>query len=363
MSLKSSVKICVHCGLIVFALSLSGCAQIELFRENPWMTQVMHHAPGLMWSITKWCILYAVVAIPVALLAFFGLLRIGALRWEWKYAGYLRMLTGGVFLLITVALGVFAGFGEGLYRSLQVVIDSPELKKELGPLISSGSDIVGATYSVVVRTPTKELTAVLAAASDSAKSDQTSQKAAMELIESRIDSDLEDFRAGEWEIDVDLLNQRLVEVKDDTVAAILPIIKQAILEDFPALTQGKDAKLFDWFFTAFGEKLLVSAVTQKIEQSGLQDPIVIIWKGLAGAALESGNPKTLSHSELSGYLSSRILYATLVYPTKVLVHGNSISLLLFWFAMIFAIVILFRGLEIRRLQSLPRLDPVAPSSV
>jgi hypothetical protein len=290
-------------------------------------------------------------------------------------------------VVVTAVFGALTGLNEGIYRGLDEVVDSPEMKKQLRRVGQPGADVVGALYVLVCRTPAEDLAAVLeesrkrpegesldvagdstseepepaatpdpgAIAAAVSSSDSTSgipadtdTVTAMQSLAQGVAADLEAFRSGSWEVNVRELKQRAREVKRDAMDVVLPPIKESIRAEFASLQDGKDAELLDWFIDTFGEKLLTNLVVDEFDQAGLKDPIVMVWEGLEGLARESGDPDAVSHATLAGHLPNRVLHATAVYPTRLMVRGNEVGLIVLWLIGMILPIAFFQAAEISR---------------
>jgi hypothetical protein len=326
--------------------------------------------------LLKWTVGCGLVALPIALITFFALLKVGGFRWKWKHAKYFRALTGLLIVLITVSFGALIGLNEGVYRGLRDVVNSAKLKEELRPVGGPGADVVGALYIIVARTPTEALTAALkeeqerlekktqADPADVPEEDETpvedpkseeegppseSEKGpAMLALEERVRTDLDAFHQGEWDVNVAELKAKAKEVKKQIFDVVLSGIKDRMRKEFPSLKEGHDAKILDWFVDTFGEALIDKLIADELERAKLKGPIQMIWEGLEAEAKASGNPDTLSYDTLCGYLPSRVLYACAVYPTKLAIRGNQYGLALIWAVTIAVFVILFQLTEFCR---------------
>ncbi len=319
---------------LIATLGLPGCA-IRQLKENPWVAKGLDYAPGFMWSVTKWTVGLGILGLAAGVLCFVVLRRLGAYRWEWKHAFYLRLVAFVLVLVSTVALFAAAGMHFGAIAGLGDVVESEELKEELKPIGGAGADLVGGLF-------------VLAPLAMDGMQDEEARARLMAVLE----KELETFRKGEWELDVGMFETRLGGMAEQFLETALPALQQAISDKYPSLSEGKDKKLLDWLLGTFGERLIIILAERRLEESALGDPLSLAWAGLDGLAAQRGDPATVSHPELAIYLPNKFLHAAVVKPLRSAILGNLLGFILIWVTIMLAVSLLFRGAETIRSRGL-----------
>ncbi len=319
---------------LIGMLVLPGCG-IGQLRDNPWVAKVLDYAPDFMWSMTKWTVGLGLLGLPVAVGCFLALRSLGAYRWQWKHAKYLRFVAFVLVLVSTVALFGLAGMHFGALAGLGGVLESEELKEDLRTVGGAGADLVGGLY----------VAAPIAM-------DGLLDKGARARMMAAVEKELETFRKGEWELDVAEFETRLEGVTESFLETVLPALKQVISEKYPSLAEGKDEKLLDWLLVTFGERLILTIAERRLEKAGLNDPIAMAWAGLDGLASKHGDPATVTHPELAAYLPNRFLHAAVVKPARAAILGNLFGFVVIWIAIMLAVSLSFRGAEYTRARGL-----------
>jgi hypothetical protein len=211
----------------------------------------------------------------------------------------------------------------------------------------------------VARTPTVDLQAALKEVQEQSPGIQDKTISAKEVaevldtpamsaLEDHVWAELEQFREGVWQVDLEDLNRQAANAKAELIESILPSLREKITEEFPSLEEGRDAQLVDWFVDTLGPKLIENELNDQLEKTGLRDPMALIWAGLEDAARASGDPGKLGHEELAGYLPVRALDVTTVSPMKIATRSNHVGLVLVWGFGLLCIVLAFQSAEFTR---------------
>ncbi len=340
---------------------LPGCSQIRELKENPWAEAVLDYAPGFFWAICKWTLMCGLAGALIAVPIFFLLRYAGAYRWKWKYAKYFRGCVCVLVVLLTSIFGATIGLNEGIYSGLREVVESQKLMEELKPVGEAGADLVGGLFILVSEIPAEELFASMeesgtegppvsdepTPAVDEAESTPEDDANAIlnEQVMDTVQAELERFREGEWELHIAEFKQQLATAQKECFEYGLPALKELIREEYPSLKEGTGAKLLDWLVDTFGEMLITRLVERELDRAGLRDPITLVWEGLDDLAKETGDPNTVSHAELADYLVNRLLHAMVLYPAKVTVRGNQLTLMVTWLLIMMVPIAFFQIAE------------------
>lgn len=349
-------------GIMTGGLLCSGCRWIQELNKHPMVETFLDYAPGFIWSLSKWSVGGGIAGLLLAVVVFFALRAVGGFRWKWRYAGYFRLLALVLILLATVIIGILIGANEGLYRGLRQAADSKQMQEDLQAFGKPGADVLGGCYILVAHTSKEMLGDALKEMNETHETRMPTEDQgagsdyelppratpALDALQQHLHQELERFRTDAWQLDLAAMREKARERKKLVIASMLPVVKDSIRADYPTLKEGKDAQMFDWFVDNVGRFMLERAIDNTLTDRRIKGPVDYIWEGLQQAGGNQGDPNTLSYSALAGYLPTRVLYATIVFPVKLFVRGNQTGLVISWVVLILGLVAFFQSCEFIR---------------
>ncbi len=244
-----------------------------------------------------WTVLAGFAGLFLAFLANFAMGRMGAYRCDWPHAKWVRWTGLACMLILLPILGAGVGFYEGLYRAGRDLLTEGSLPEKVYPQVGGvGADLATALYLYA----------------DSA-----------EIPTGRIEA----FRDGKWELDVGTFATRVQGMRRQALGTVADPIKEQARARFGPAWSGLSELLVDQIL----EGVTGLVIQESVESVSLDDEARVASRfmtGLARTATASGNPRTVTHAELSGYLTEALIVESLLASLRPFVRGNQIALLL-----------------------------------
>jgi len=297
------------------------------------------HGKEFIWETTKWTVLGAVLGLIVALAAFFGLRALGAYRWEWKHARWMRVLTLVTMLALCTLFAGTIGFFHGVWRGTDVVLHKSQLATEVFPRIGE----VAADVMAIVHLYGTDLTEPESVASNGFAK-----------------AEIEAFRAGAGELDVPEFLRRLDGITDKTMQQVIDEAKQRALGKFPQWKGRAGERILNWFLDMFGKALVKKTVQDQLGKRKWFKLLQAALDGLPAEAARAGSVNTIARNELSAYFVREALIPSIQLPIRAFVRSQQITVLVLALLTIAVPPMCFRVAEMVRSRGVARSTAAGP---
>jgi hypothetical protein len=272
---------------------------------------------GLIKSIALWGLLGAIVGVVLVVVTYRFFRR---LRWYGCTSTAGRWLQRGVCaltLLLCILLIGGAGAWEGVHRKSHDVVTRSRIGTNALPAIA---DLVAEGFAWI---------------------DLTMQ-AGEKLSPADSESRLEEFRAGEWEVDVPAFLQRIDSLREGVFQDLLTQLEQTVHRNAPALNDGLMGKLLHQTIQMLGPALLEKKLSSELERRGLEHLHVAIRTKLTAEAARSGEPSTISYRELSSFIQREGIVPAVVTPIRSFARQQQVLYVVIAFFLLIVPPVIFR---------------------
>jgi len=291
---------------------------------DPALVEILKESGGIFaWEITKWTIFGIAGGTVAAVLIFFLLIIVGAYRLDWAYARWARIFVFVSTLLISTVLSSLIGFNQGLLVAVEQSLQSDQFRKNILPTIGSAAADLIATIYVVAPGLTK----------DNSSWTQSTK---------HLDARLKTFRKGEWELDINLLSQRLKNSRKKVVQEIVSRMDSSLKDDYPILNEGIGEKIYDWSTNYFAESIVENAEENVTESV---DSLHWIKAGIADLKEAGSSDPKVSHHELSIVVAEVLINKGIISPVRSAVRIQQLIFLISLAVLFVTPVLIFRIAE------------------
>jgi hypothetical protein len=264
------------------------------------------HLLDLLWDSALWGALGAAAGFALGLAVFFLLRAAGALRWEWEHAKWLRGLTAALWVVLWTAGCGAIGLVQGALRGGETVLRRSQLATEAFPVVAdAGADLLACLA----------ISAPLLAEG----------KQAGPAEEAKLDA----FRRGEWELDAVALLEGGGAITHAVAEAEATKLEASVLAKFPSWKGGRLNQLLHSGLTVLCDLIMEQAVEEELDKLG---EVGRLGKRLVAelpqAAAATGDPRTISRTELSSHLVQEGIVPAALIPLRQFARGQQLAALL-----------------------------------
>lgn len=296
---------------------------------NPIILEILKDSGGTFaLEITKWTTIGVTCGVILMPLVFFLLKALNAYRLNWIHSKMCKILVFILTLILSAVLSGFIGFNQGFYVAVERSLGNEKFKQIVLPSIgSTGADLLAHIYIIV---PLYEKP------SNQSKNDVSSVNP-----EKKTSARLEEFREGKWELDLNVLSERIISAKKAFIHDVITQMNSELSRNHPNLSEEVGDKLFDWISEHFVEWI----IQDDLESSGL-----MYWIRAGAARFEqiSQNDPQLTYSELSAVIGDILIKKGIITPVRTAVRINQIGLIMALFALFAAPPLIFRTVNFVR---------------
>jgi hypothetical protein len=308
-----------------------GCRRVDSSLATEIIGELGNQANVLFVSALKWAALGMGGGLVLAVVAFWLLKRLGAYRWEWRYAGWFRALTCAAMVVICPILGGVAGVAEGVPRGSERVLRRGPLATDLLPAVGAACADVTLVVHVAART--------VSAGERVGWRERLGSKWQLPRRE------LERFRKGEEELNVtqfiEQLDRGAAHLSDFTTATL----KEEIAARYAGLRGGTGEKLIGFIVPKVMDRLVRRELRDRTEHYGADQFLNV----LKADAARQGDPQTISYEQLGATFVEHLVVPALLTPIRVTARETEASMLVIGLIVVLLPVAVFRVAErIRR---------------
>ncbi len=262
-----------------------------VWNEFPWWS--------VIWRLTLWTLLGAVVGVFVGIVVSRRLCAWGAYRLPWPRVRFWLQIV--IITLNIIAMPILfgtIGFFEGLTRAGEVALRWSVIGKKWLPIVGEvGAD--GVCYA--------------------------------DAWIDKHEADWDDIHENRPPVNIARLMIRLDKIEDDGVSArITAKAKEQLLEEFPDWKDGSIEKGADWALRYLIRYLLNPKLQSKLGDFGVPD----VWTEMKTEATRDGD-EIMTHAELTAFLTEQVLIPLILYPLKKWTTGSQwtkLAIIAAWFA-------------------------------
>jgi hypothetical protein len=275
---------------------------------------------GMSALLVKWIFLGGVAGLVIGIGGYFLLKKLGAYDWQWRASRWFRWATFAMMLLVCPLLFAAAGFFEGVLRGSEMLLREGPLATRVFPVLgNAGADAFMAIHLLARKLPD----AVTWTEFPALSSDEFNA-----------------FRQGRTELDIADLRANIEAVADRSTDRLLASLRERILEQYPSLKGRVGERVVELMVNGGGRWLLIRQARTRLAQAGLGQPAELFCSDLESAAVRQGDPRTISHRELSAFLVEKVIVGGTLWQIRAHVRSQQM-LLLGVFAVILLLPVLF----------------------
>lgn len=259
----------------------------------------------LLWFSSKWAVVGALVGLMVGIVSILLFKRVGWYRSGWRFAGWVRWPLWIISVTLCTVLAAAAGLCKGFSQGAEQVLQKSQLATKVFPVVGDAlADGLAGLQSYAALT--------------------NSMDAARTNLMARV----EDFRAGEWELDVPRLQQQLDELSASAVSNVVTSIETNLVARSPQLQSGLPGALFHHALS-FGRKFIVERkIRSEVKDRKLDAFYDRARNGLLAAAKASGAPETVSRRELSDFTVQQVVVPSVMWPVRIMLNEQKLIFVL-----------------------------------
>ncbi|MHB0999442.1 MAG: hypothetical protein ACYC27_09370 [Armatimonadota bacterium] len=255
--------------------------------------------PGMIGIVVFWTVLGGLLGLLLGLLVFIKIRALGGYRLEWRYAVWLRVLTGVLMVGCTIVCGTMIGFYDGVWRGVQKVAVQGDLGTQVMPRVDGyGAQFIAGVYSMCPSV-------------DGTENPVITQKEMQQQMAS--------FADGKWEIDVSQMQSRVSSIHKHTIDSAIQYLLHDSRIRYPEKKDTVSDKILYWFLQRIGEGMLpakVKEVKNTVQDSNMAKFTRKLLRDLPSEAAKNGNPQTIGYMDLSAYLARKSMQPLIIIPVR-----------------------------------------------
>ena len=308
--------------------------------QTSWVATILRElgrsqTSGFLLDIGGWTLLGATLGAALALITCIAFSRLGWYDLRWRFARGLRWTTFTAQVLLGAIFFGLAGFWQGAIYGTERVLTQSQLATSVFPEI--GNTIADGMAWIQLRATSNRAT------NDSA-----------------LTAELEEFRAGKWELHATRFLQELDDFHEATVTNFVAQLEQSALERAPQLKGGLGEQLLHGLLSGLGRRLVEHKLTGELKNYGADRVYKTIRTQLSAEAAKAGAPETISRPEISAFLVRDGIVPGILQPVRFTARAQQLPLLLLGLLVLCAPPICFRLAQKRLAQSNPTVPPPPP---
>jgi hypothetical protein len=295
-------------------------------------------AGAILWQIVKWVALGAFAGIALGVVAFFLIRALGGYRWQWRNAKWFRLLTFLLLLFLCPILLGTAGCMEGIGRGSEIALRESQIGTDLLPQAGAyGADLVVMLYLIAPQLDQGQ--AIDFGAGEAAK--------------------LEQFRAGQWQLDVADLSKRVDKLSAEGAQKVADRLKDEALTQLPSWKGGIGEDILDWLLPALSRRLIERKGKETLDQAGVPP----FLHNLVDESKKQDGQK-MTQGQLTGFMTQRVIVPAMLQPVHGYTGGTQKTMFIL-LALVFVLPIVgFRVAEyVRVRRCAAQSDVVAPKQL
>jgi hypothetical protein len=278
-----------HVFILVLVLAC-GCASVGDDLAGKIVEELLaSHIGALAWAIAWRCLVFGLLGVGLGLGAFLGLRKLGAFRFDWPHALWVRALTGAHELisegqLATEVLPIAGDAGSLMIASIYV-------GSEVGSELLDGAEL---------------------------------EREQLASLEARVGG----YANGEWEMDHAMLEARLDDVHARVVEIAVELARREVYERYPKLEGTLGDDVVSWVLDRFGAKLtkqLAESVSESAGVGMIFQSVQEVFTTLDEAAAREGDEAQLSHVELRAHVVEVGVVPMLTGPVDEFARGQRLT--------------------------------------
>jgi hypothetical protein len=249
-------------------------------------------------------VIFAFLGLGLAIGGFFLIRRLGGYRWDWAAAKWFRLATLILMVLALPFLATVFGFYEGLYRGAERALTTGRISTEVYPKVGgAGAEIVAGVYLIARQHPNVDRP--------------------LSAIEIPM-ADIERFRSGSWELDVNDLEAQLGRLDAALLERMVAPLKAYAQEQYPSLRSGIGERFLDLAVDGVLRGSAQVAIRSKARLSGLRGPARGFLDDMRRQAALSGARQTMTHAQLSSCVVEALLVRPLLHAARLLARAHQL---------------------------------------
>ena len=281
-----------------------------------------YHLQGLIWTVIKWTILGLTAGLLLGIAVFLLIRSLKGYRLEIKAGKWLRALVCVLTIIISMAAWGYAGLWEGLWRGFQEALENEDLSFRVFTRSGQvGSLLFAGIYTIEFEFEDGEVRV---------------------LNEERFEERLRSFIAGEWEMNVPELMDRIDLTTEKLADPLARLLSREAVEIWPTLAEGIPNKMLNGFLTALGRAAAHQKLSGEMDRLGVVPYYESILSGITAEASRKGDPETISFGDLSDYIAEQQVSTVVFSHARGFIRSQQINAMIGLIIFLALSVIAFR---------------------